>query len=252
MSVPNSAVIVGPQWWRHMCAAYLAHLHRKGRRPNTLLAYGYELLAFGRWLEQVAIADVDQLTGGHLERFQDWRASTIKPKTQQVSATAVRGVFKWAATQEPPLSSPALWLHIVMPRVGRPLPRPIPRADLDKLLAAFQHRPEPNDLVALRTRALFLVILSSGARISEALSLDLGQLQDRQAFVVQKGGGEKLLVISEMAEEAVTDYVAARSDTCPALFVSHDPDQPTARLSRKSSAFLALRAIGSATRLQPK
>src|SRR5207237_10175458 len=37
--------------------------------------------------------------------------------------------------------------------------------------------------------------------------------------VIQKGGSQKLLVLSEAAEVALADYLSARSDSCPALFV---------------------------------
>jgi integrase/recombinase XerD len=224
VSEPND----GPGWWRELCDGYLRWLTRKGRRANTKRAYGFELLAFARWLDQEGIADLEQLTGGELERFQDWRAERIKPKTQQVSAAALRGLFRWAATQEPPRCSAALWLHLSTPRTARAMPRPVAPADLAKLLAALSPRPKATDLVRLRTRALFLLILSSGARISEALSLDRDSLRDRQAIVIQKGGSEKLLVISETADEAIADYLASRSDSCPALFVGHK--RVTARL----------------------
>jgi integrase/recombinase XerD len=87
----------------------------------------------------------------------------------------------------------------------------------------------------LRTRALFYVILSSAARITEALSLDRDQLQDRQAVVIQKGGHEKLIVISKTAEAAVADYLAARSDSCEALFVTHGLTSPTTRVTYKQN-----------------
>ena len=211
---------LGPVWWREMCAGYLAFLRRRGRRPNTLVAYMAELGPCGRWLEREAITDSAQLTGQHLEQWQDFRAGEVVPRTQQVAAAAVRGVLRWAATQEPPPCSPTLWLRLTTPHVDSLMPRPIPRSDLERLLMALAP-VEPRDLVRLRTRALFLVILSSGARITEALSLDRHQLEDRAARVIQKGGSEKLLVISAAAEKAVADYLEARSDSCRALFVSH-------------------------------
>ena len=230
---------IGPPWFRDISTGYLAHLHRKGRRPNTLTAYRFELQAFARWLELESIADAEQLTGRRLEDFQDWRAGQVVAKTQQVSASAVRGALRSAASQEPPLCSPALCFRLTTPRTGRLLPRPIPRADLEKLLAALGPRPERRTeatipgpagpelehLLRLRSRALFLLILSSGARISEALSLDRDQLQNGTAVVIQKGGSEKLLVVSAAAEEAVADYVAARHDNCRAMFIGHGPQQ---------------------------
>jgi len=83
---------------------------------------------------------------------------------------------------------------------------------------------------------MFLLILSSGARISEALSLDRGQLQGRTGKVIQKGGDEKLLVISAAAESAIADYLEARADSCVALFVGHAVQQLVPkRLNKKSS-----------------
>lgn len=219
----------GPLWFREMCAGYFAFLRRRGRRRNTLIAYMAELGPCGRWLEHEAITDAAQLTGQHLERWQDFRAGEVVPRTQQIAAAALRGVLRWAATQEPPPCSPTLWLRVTTPQADRLMPRPIPQANLERLVMALASG-EPRDLVRLRTRALFFVIFSSGARISEALGLDRYQFQDRAARVIQKGGSEKLLVISAAAEMAVADYLEARPDSCPALFVLHNGSKPAARL----------------------
>jgi len=238
---------IGPPWFRSLSAGFLRHLARKGRRPNTLLTYGFAFRDFGKWLDSQAIAEAEQLTGAGLERWQDLLASSCAPSTQQCYAAALRGVLKWGASQEPVLCSPSLWFRVSTPRIGHLIPKPIPERDLKMLLAALARLPEPREakvtastsknrarniraafrredrqhLERLRTRALFLVILSSGARIFEALSLDRGQLQDRTAIVIQKGGHQKLLVISEIAQSAVVDYQAARIDSCRALFVNH-------------------------------
>jgi integrase/recombinase XerD len=210
----------GPPWWEEVCGGFLANLARKGRRPNTTKAYLFELRAFGRWLELVGITQSSQLTGAHLDRFQDWRAVKVVPKTQQVSAAAVRGAFRWASVQSPPLVDATLWMRLTTPRCPARQPRPIPRTDLERIRTVYDVRPD--DLVRLGRRALFHVLFSSGARITEALSLDREQLTGgRTATVVQKGGREKLLVISVIAARAVADYLEARRDDCVALFADH-------------------------------
>lgn len=210
---------LGPPWFQEICEGYLRHLKRKGRRPNTFVAYGYAFLDFSRWLDSQAIADSEHLTGADLERWQDALAGRSLPSTGQMYAAAMRGCLRFGATREPALCSASLWMHVSTPRTARLLPKPIPRVDLDKLLAALASKPR--DLLRLRTRALFLVVLSSGARISEALSLNRDQLRDRTATVIQKGGSEKLLVIGETAQAAVDDYIAGRRDSGHALFIDH-------------------------------
>jgi site-specific recombinase XerD len=92
-----------------------------------------------------------------------------------------------------------------------------------------------NSLVDLRTRALFWVILSSGARISEALSLARLSIRDLSAIVIQKGGSEHQMIVSEMAQIAVTDYLTARHDHSEAMFISHRPDRLDGVLSNKET-----------------
>jgi len=210
----------------------------------TLATYGHGLASCGAWLEQEGVAQVEHLTGSHLDRWQDFQATVTKARTQQCYAAAVRGALRWAALQEPPLVGSTLWLRITTPRAGRLIPKPIPQRDLNRLLRALAPVPAPAPLGTrdrdwerglrravrraqrqllerLRTRALFFVIFSSGARISEALQLERDQLQDRTATVIQKGGHEKLIVISEAADVAANDYLAARPDSCRALFIDH-------------------------------
>jgi len=222
-----SSPIVGPPWFRDLCASFLRYLVRKGRRPNTAKTYTYAFGDLGAWLDGEGIADAEHLTGSALERWQDTFATTHKASSQHVYAAAARSALKWAAMQEPPLAPPTLWLRLVIPRTPHLLPKPIPQRDLGQLLLALApfptiEAPTKQYLERLRTRALFFTILSSGMRIFEVLSLDRDQLQDRTATVIQKGGVEKLIVVSKAAEVAIADYLDARADSCDALFVHHD------------------------------
>ena len=232
-----------PQWWVEVSAGYLRSLARRGRRPNTRRAYTFELLDFGDWLQRTGVEAIIDLTREHIEAWQDDVQTRKAPGTQQVTATAVRGALRWAADQELPMSSPTLWLRVAQCRAPRRKPRPIPLRDLKVLWAYLELAPEANgerlSLLALRTRALFWILFSSGARISEALQLDRDQLQGCAATVIQKGGFEHELVISATAAAAMVDYLAARSDAGRALFVSHKPGRETGKRLVRSSEQLS-------------
>jgi site-specific recombinase XerD len=76
------------------------------------------------------------------------------------------------------------------------------------------------------------VILSSGARITEALSLTRSAVVDDHALCIVKGGSEHELVFSAKAQAALADYLRARTDGVAALFVSGDEKR---RLSYKEA-----------------
>jgi len=228
-----------PAWWAEISEGYLRSLLRKGRRPNTSRAYAAELRDFGRWLELQRVRSLLELSRKHIEAWQDDIHGRKAPRTQQVASTAVRGLLKWAADEELPMVTPGLWLRIVQRRAPRLIPRPIPLRDLI-VISNYFAAPAPagteiQSLEHLRTRALFLVILSSGARISEALQLTSAAMGDNTIPVVQKGGSIHMLVISDRARVAARDYLEARPDTRPQLFIGYDARWPLALLTQKGA-----------------
>src|SRR5436853_313598 len=74
-------------------------------------------------------------------------------------------------------------------------------------------------LPQLRDRALIIFLLSTGCRISEALNLDRSDWQREQVVVMGKRRKERVVIISPKARAAVDEYLAARSDPSPALFI---------------------------------
>jgi integrase/recombinase XerD len=222
-----------PLWWTITSEGYLKSIARVGRRPNTIRAYAFELKDFGRWLGRAQVGALSDLSRQHVEDWQDEIQQRKAPRTRQVAATAVRGVLRWAADHDMALSSPSLWLRVVQPRAPHLEPRPIPMRQLDLILSHLE--PTPTDLGQLRTRALFLVILSSGARISEALSLTRAAVDEDTVLVTQKGGSLHRLMMGGKARAAAIDYLDARRDHAQSLFISHDYRRPLSPLSKKEA-----------------
>lgn len=211
-----------PLWWLQISDGYLRSVARRGRRPNTLRAYRFELDDFGSWLQAHEVAELRALLRAHVEAWQDDLRERKALPTQMVAAAAIRGLLKWAADQELALSSPTLWLRVASPKVPPGVPRPIPARDLATLRHALTPA-EPTDVWRLRTRALFWVTYSSGGRVSEALSLLRHSLSDGAALVIQKGGRAHTLVISATARQAILDYEDHRTDSSKFLFASLRP-----------------------------
>jgi site-specific recombinase XerD len=131
------------------------------------------------------------------------------------------------------------------------------RQDIPKVIAYYDSLPLPpeNDrynrrLSLLRDRAVVKTLYSTAARISEVVSLNrstVGQGRAAYATIVGKGNKGRTLHIRGYAREAITAYLSERSDTNPALFISHSRNSTSARLSATSVHNVvkkAVRALG--------
>ncbi len=100
--------------------------------------------------------------------------------------------------------------------------------EIERFLATIKiknyHWPYGPNLLGLRFRTLVEVILGSGLRISEALSLNRGQLDrtTHEVKVMGKGRKERTAFLTDRAFRWIEQYLEARDDPHPALFVTKD------------------------------
>ncbi|ABU56182.1 tyrosine-type recombinase/integrase [Roseiflexus castenholzii] len=102
-------------------------------------------------------------------------------------------------------------------------------------------RAERNRLNMLRNAALLHTLFSTGARISEVLSLNVGDVRADngrivpRAFVIGKGQRRRAVFLRAHAQQAILRYLHARHAAFPradALFISHGPRGAGGRLGR--------------------
>jgi integrase/recombinase XerD len=167
---------------------------------------------------------------------------------------AVRGLHRFAVREGLTAANPAAGVR--PPAPPRRLPKALPVAEVEAIIAAAAVDDSP---LGVRDQAIVELLYGTGARISEAVGLDLDDL-DMETAVVRlagKGGKERLVPVGSYALGAVSAYlvrsrpslVAAGSGT-PALFLN----ARGGRLSRQSAwAVLrkAARRAGIAAEVSP-
>ncbi|HCM43947.1 MAG: tyrosine recombinase xerC [Candidatus Kaiserbacteria bacterium GW2011_GWC2_49_12] len=80
---------------------------------------------------------------------------------------------------------------------------------------------EQDKLVALRNRAAMEVLLASGMRISELISLKINQLDKTgRIFIEGKGRKQRFVYLTERAQKHIRNYLEKRVDDSPFLFVA--------------------------------
>jgi integrase/recombinase XerD len=229
---------------------YLDHLAvERGLAANTLLSYRRDLSRWLDWLgasgrgrlSEVAEADV----AGFLAalRTGDDEHPPLSSSSAGRAVVAVRGLHRFALREGWTLADPAREVRPPVP--ARRLPKAISVTAVEALLAA----PDTGTPLGLRDRALLELLYGTGARISEAIALDVDDL-DRAAGLVRldgKGGKQRIVPVGSYAGRAVEDYlvrarpglVAAGRGT-PALFLN----ARGGRLSRQS-AWTVLRSTAA-------
>jgi integrase/recombinase XerD len=149
--------------------------------------------------------------------------------------TILKKFFGWLKKERIIGEEPAA--AIPLPKEQKRIPRYVSSAQIDVLL----QQPDVSTATGLRDRALLEVLYSAGLRISEALSLELSDIDHEQGFVYVrngKGGKSRCIPIGAPALQWVSRYVSdARSKllscSCTQLvFVNHSGQ----RLSRQSAA----------------
>ena len=94
--------------------------------------------------------------------------------------------------------------------------------EVERLVGAIRLRNTDGrvSLRGYRLRALVEMLLGSGVRISELLSIDRGQinLEAKETKIVGKGGRERTVFFTDRCLDWLSQYQALRDDSCPALF----------------------------------
>ena len=193
----------------HLVLDFLAYLEfERGLSRNTLEAYRGDLLQFGRFLETRELSALDagpadigdflaELAAGGVDRSPASTA-TIHRKT-----ACLRSFYRHLRRDGLRDSDPTATLSA--PRRARKLPQVLTRAEIERLLA----QPNGTEPAALRDRALLELMYASGLRASEAIGLELGDvdLDERVLRARGKGSKERVVPIGAAAVEALRIYL---------------------------------------------
>ena len=225
---------------------YLDHLTvERGLAANTLSSYRRDLARYDEFLASLGIDELDAITEATVAAFLVGlrEGSEGHPPLSATSAArtvvAVRGFHKFAVSDGLATADPAA--AVKPPTPAKRLPKALPLSDVEAILEAAG---APQTVLALRDRALLEVLYGTGARISEAVGLDVDDLDtvDGTVLLRGKGGKERLVPVGGYARDAVAAYLTrARLELGaggPAMFLN----SRGGRLSRQSAWTVLVRA----------
>ena len=198
---------VGSRPFEHLVLDFLAYLEfERGLSRNTLEAYRSDLLQFGRFLEERGVSAIETdgaAIGDFLAALGGANGRAASPATIHRKAACLRSFYRHLRREGILDSDPTAAL--TSPRRGRRLPQVLTRGEVDLLLA----QPRGTEPIDLRDSALLELMYACGLRASEAIGLDVADV-DLEARILRargKGSRERLVPVGTAAALAVGRYL---------------------------------------------
>ena len=184
----------------------------RGASANTLAAYKADLAHFSDFAQSrrgtIETAPVE-LIRAYLAALE---AAHLGPRTAARRLSAIRQFYGFLFAEGLRTDDPTTTLD--SPRLGRPLPKVMREADVDRLVS---HARTRTGIAAVRFVALLELLYASGLRVSELVGLPLSAVarNPRAVIVRGKGGKARMVPLGAPARAAITAYLKIRDSFLP-------------------------------------
>ena len=201
----------------------------RGASSHTLKAYNNDLEEFFLFIDK-DIRKIDNLD------IRSFLASLHHKKLQKSTIArklaTIRSFFKFLHREGFVSKNPAKLVS--SPKVPKSLPRFL---TVDEIFSILE-KPQGDNFRPARDKAILELLYSSGLRVAELTTLDIGDIDMKEALVRVKGKGkkERIVPIGSKAMEAIQNYLPERislKKRSSALFLNNRGGRLTQRSVRR-------------------
>ena len=206
---------------------YIEHLEVEGGR-SAKTAENYRLY-LERFVEFTGDITVQKISSEVIRKYRLWlhryknnNDGELAIITQGYHLIALRGFLTYLSKRDIESLSPD---KIELPKIDR---KQVTFLHFDEVTRMLDSIPLDNEQ-GLRDRAIIELLFSSGLRVSELANLNRDHVNTkRREFMVRgKGQKDRPVFIGEAASSRVEEYLGARLDSLPPLFLSYSRNNTT-------------------------
>ncbi|HYQ71547.1 MAG TPA: tyrosine recombinase XerC [Gammaproteobacteria bacterium] len=223
---------------QHWQNDFLHHLQTERRlSANTRLHYRRDLCELAGWCDQAGIGCWSELDTHHVRQYAaQCHRRGLSGRSIQRRLSALRTFFNYLLRENAVQRNPGL--DVRAPRSDRHLPETLNVDDISHLLMTGA-----DDTLILRDHAMLELFYSSGLRLAELVSLDLGDVDfsERMVRVTGKGAKTRVIPVGGQAIAALQAWLRAR----PRQLASGE----TALFTARSGTRLGHRAVQQRVKL---
>lgn len=197
--------------------------------PLTIRDYRHYLENFHAWqANNSPISKPEEFTADLVRKYRVYLAHynspngnlPLKKVTQNYYVIALRSLLRYLVRKDLKVVTPD---KIDLPKTESRNLKFLDREQVERLMA----QPDISKKQGLRDKALMELLFSTGLRVSELCKLDISRvnLERREFGVIGKGQKPRVVFLSDRATLWLANYLAQRTDTCPALFIRYRANQ---------------------------
>jgi len=172
----------------------------RGLSPRTIKYYDANLAIF---FDSGTTGPIDEITPTIIRSFLASKRDLVSPSTLHIYYRVLKRFFNWLLEEEYISISPME--RIKPPKLPKLQPRFLTREEVKRFFNAINRQTS----IGIRNYAFFLLLLDSGARVGEALGLELPNLdlEGKRAFILGKGAKERYIFFGHKCAKSLAKYI---------------------------------------------
>ncbi len=191
----------------------------RGIASNSLISYECDLKDFASFLLKSNLLELNVSSLDIQAFIKQLASNNLKARSINRKISTIKNYYDFLISENYILYNPAK--DINLPKCDNKLPTILSIEQINSLLKAVseENSEKPQDL---RLKAIIHLLYASGLRISELVSLKLGDIllndysdgkQVQKVFAIMgKGNKERTVIISQEAVKSVNDYLKVREN----------------------------------------
>lgn len=176
----------------------------KGLSDNTQESYRRDIRQFVAFLEKNGVTSPQGLSRALVVQYlAELRERGLATSSLSRNIASLRSFFYFMIQENIITDNPALQLE--SPRIEKKLPRVLTSVEMDRLL----NQPSLEEVSGIRDKAMLELLYASGVRVSELVSLNIGDFNPEVGFLRCRGKGmkERIVPVGTMAINYVQRYL---------------------------------------------
>ena len=191
---------------------FLEKLTAEGAALNTVESYGRDLKHFSAFTTARSRTAEDATQAMIRQYLKSLSEAGMSAGTSARRLSTLRQFFRFLHGERVRDDDPTAALD--SPRQGRRIPKFLSEREVEDLLAAARSRPGRE---GLRLMALLEILYATGLRVSELVGMPMSALSRDGLMLVVRGKGDKerMVPLSEPAQDALENYLVVRESFIP-------------------------------------